>query len=367
MTDFIPGLKLSQYFLEEAIAPLMAKGFPNLTYSAARLGWGSDVIGLDTPMSMDHGWGPKMTLFLKEDDHAAYHEDLNEYFKTHLPFTIRGFPTNFGEPLADGGVMSLKERYPLHHMITITTPEQFFQNYIGVNILKPLNPTVWLTIPQQRLCTLRAGRIYHDGLQRLVSLRDQFHWYPHDVWLYLMASQWQRIDQDEPFIGRTGSVGDELGSHLIAGRLVKDIMQLCFLIEKAFSPYRKWFGTAFKQLECGPTFLPLLADVLNSQDWKTRETHLSRAYALLAEKHNMLALTPKIDAEVSNFYNRPFLVPHAARFAEALRSQIEDPAVRDLPPNLGSVDQFTDNTDVLEDLDRCKTLGHLYHQPQKLT
>jgi len=361
MTDFIPGLELSQYFFEEAIKPIIAKTFPDLTYSAARLGWGSDVIGFDTPMSMDHGWGPKMTLFLKESGYAAYHEDLHEHFKTHLPFTIRGFPTNFGEPLADGGVMTAKTDYPLQHMVTITTPERFFENYLGVDIRKPLTPAVWLTIPQQRLRTLRAGRIYHDGLQRLENLRKKFHWYPHDLWLYLMASQWQRIDQDEPFIGRTGIVGDEIGSRLIASRLIRDIMYLCFLLEKAYVPYRKWFGTAFNQLKCGKSFSPLFNEVLNSEDWKTRETHLSKAYILLAEKHNEMAITPRIKPDITNFYNRPFRVPHAARFGEALRAQITDPHISRLPPHLGGVDQITDNTDVLEDLDRCKTLGRLYH------
>ena len=364
MSDFIPGLELSQYFFQEAISPIMAKAFPNLAYSAARLGWGSDVIGFDTPMSMDHGWGPKMTIFLEEDDYAVSHEALHEHFKTHLPFSIRGFPTNFGEPLADGGVMSAKTDYPLHHMVTITTPRQFFENYLGVDIREPLTPIVWLTIPQQRLRTLRAGRIYHDGLQRLDNLRKKFHWYPHDLWLYLMASQWQRIDQDEPFIGRTGSVGDEIGSRLIASRLIRDIMHLCFLLEKEYVPYRKWFGTAFEQLKCGESFLTVFNEVLNSEHWKTRETQLSKAYILLAEKHNMAAITPRIEPDITTFYNRPFQVLHAARFGEALIAQITDPKISRLPPHLGNVDQITDNTDVLENLEHCKTLGRLYHQSQ---
>lgn len=57
MTQFIPGLKLSEYFFDEAIRPIMADSFPQLPYSAARLDYGSDVLGFDTPMSMDHGWG----------------------------------------------------------------------------------------------------------------------------------------------------------------------------------------------------------------------------------------------------------------------------------------------------------------------
>jgi len=365
MDKFIPGLKLSKYFFEESIEPLMRQAFPGLSYSAARLEWGSDVIGFDTPMSMDHGWGPKMTLFLDENDFPVHHDRLQTYFAHHLPFEIRGFPTNFAEPYADGGVISPKTTHPIHHMITITTPERFFQEYLGVNIHQPLTPEIWLTLPQQRLRTIRAGQIFHDGLGTLEDIRQRFHWYPHDVWFYLMANQWQRIDQDEPFIGRTGIVDDELGSRLIAARLIRDLMALAFLMEKTYAPYRKWFGTAFNQLKSAPTLTPLFDAILNSQDWKERESHLSQAYCRMAEHHNALSITPFINPEVSHFYHRPFLVPHAARFADALLAEISDPNVKCLPPHLGSLDQLSDNTEVLDDISCCQQLRILYRPPKK--
>ena len=61
---FIKGLKLGEIFYEEAVKPILATHFPRLGYSAARLDAGSDVLGFDTPQSMDHDWGPKFTLFL---------------------------------------------------------------------------------------------------------------------------------------------------------------------------------------------------------------------------------------------------------------------------------------------------------------
>ena len=66
----------------------------------------------------------------------------------------------------------------------------------------------------------------------------------------MMASGWQRIGQEEHLTPHAGSVGDELGSALIGSRLVRDIMSLCFLMEKRYAPYAKWFGTAFLRLEC---------------------------------------------------------------------------------------------------------------------
>ena len=87
--------------------------------------------------------------------------------------------------------------------------------------------------------------------------------------------------------------------------------------------------------------------MLNAHDWKEREQHLSKAYEVVARKHNDLALTPSLDSNVSPFFDRPFLVIHAGEFASALQKLIEQPSLRRLPL-IGSIDQILDNTDVQE-------------------
>ena len=49
-------------------------------------------------------------------------------------------------------------------------------------------------------------------------------------------------------MGRTAEVGDDLGSALIATRLARDLMRVCFLFARTYWPYAKWFGTAFARL-----------------------------------------------------------------------------------------------------------------------
>jgi hypothetical protein len=77
-------------------------------------------------------------------------------------------------------------------------------------------------------------------------------------------------------MGRAGTAGDEVGSAIIGSRLVRDLMRLCFLIEKQYPPFPKWFGTAFKHLKCAEGLLPLLRRVLPAQKWEERERLLSR-------------------------------------------------------------------------------------------
>jgi len=43
---FIPGLELARQFHAELVGPLLDQSFPGITYSAALIGWGSDVLGV---------------------------------------------------------------------------------------------------------------------------------------------------------------------------------------------------------------------------------------------------------------------------------------------------------------------------------
>src|SRR5579863_2921717 len=81
---------------------------------------------------------------------------------------------------------------------------------------------------QGALREITGGAVYHDGLGELIPLRQKLAWYPHDVWLFMVACQWIRLEQEEPFPSRCGEAGDELGSRVIAARLVREVMQLCF-------------------------------------------------------------------------------------------------------------------------------------------
>src|SRR4029079_7149185 len=119
-----------------------------------------------------------------------------------------------------------------------------------------------------------AGRVFHDGLGELEPLRASLRYYPEDVWLALLAAEWRRRDQEEAFMARCGDVGDELGSRVIAARQVRELMRLCFLMEKTSGPYTKWFGTAFTRLECAARVGPHLSAALTAGDWREREQAL---------------------------------------------------------------------------------------------
>jgi hypothetical protein len=185
-------------------------------------------------------------------------------------------------------------------------------------------------------------------------------WYPHDVWLYQLAAGWTRIGQEEHLMGRAGQVGDDLGSRVIAARLVRDLMRLCFLMERQYAPYAKWFGTAFSRLKAAPGLQPILSRVLTAASWPERDRSLGEAYAAVARLHNSLGLTDPMPADALPFHGRSFTVIFGDRFAEALRGRIADPEVRDLAFPIGGVDQWSDSTDLLEAVALRPRLEALY-------
>jgi hypothetical protein len=348
MTDFIPGLQLCEALYREAVAPILAREFPKLPYSAARMGTGSDVLGFDTVRSTDHEWGPRLLLFLSEADAATHGPAIIETLRHMLPRKIRGYPTNFC-PTDEVRVSVLQpvESGPVEHKVEVTTLSQFLQKRLGITSAQELDVLDWLTFSAQALLEVTAGALFHDGLGTLAEARDLLAYYPHDIWLYLLAAQWARISQQEPFVGRTGEVGDELGSALIAADLVQDVMRLGFLMERRYAPYTKWFGSAFARLVCASRLTPHLDRVLAARGWQDRQQHLAHAYQIIAAMHNDLGITEPLSAHTTQFHGRPFLVIEAGRFADALRNQIRDEWVRNLPEAVGSIDQFVDSTDVL--------------------
>ncbi|MCB8944925.1 MAG: DUF4037 domain-containing protein [Ardenticatenaceae bacterium] len=361
MNDFIPGLRLNEQFFGEVIRPLLHHHYPHLTYCAARIGSGSDVLGYDTPMSTDHDWGIRQQLFLREADFEQHGTAIHELFRQRFPPTYQGYSVHFGEPDEEGTrLLAEANAGAINHRVEVTTIGRFLANQLPFDPLGEITAADWLVTPQQKLLEVTRGQVFVDDWGELTAVRQKLAWYPHDIWLYLLMAQWSRIGQEEHFLGRTGYVDDDLGSQLLAGRLVHDVMLLCFLMEKRFAPYPKWFGTAFKELTCYEALQPTLRQVLLAEHWQQREKHLRAAYEFVAQKHNELGLTEWVEPTVRNFFGRPFQVINAGRFATPLYHAITDETVRQIKFAIGSIDQFSDNTDMRENLWLHQRLRELY-------
>ncbi|HEY7801122.1 MAG TPA: DUF4037 domain-containing protein [Dehalococcoidia bacterium] len=342
--EFVPGLDLSRAFYGEAVQPIIGQHFPGLAYSAALIGRGSDVLGYDSARSMDHDWGPRVMLFLRDDDHAACTRAIHDILAQQLPATFRGFSTNFGPPQPGGvRVMEPVAGPPIAHRVYVLALSQFLQRSLGFDPSAGISVDDWLTTPSQRLLEWTAGAVFHDGLAALNVIRAALSWYPHDVWLYIIACQWQRIAEEEPFVARADEAGDEIGARIVATRIARDLMRLCFLFERRYAPYSKWLGTAFGELRCGDEIEPLLQTALAAAKTEDRQRALTDACVAAARIHNALGITEFVDASARAFHDRPYVVLGADRFARASKAAIETACLRTLDMR-GAIDQWVDST-----------------------
>ena len=128
MPRFIPGLELSRRFYAELVRPLLDGAFPGLPHAAALIGYGSEVLGFDTEMSMDHAWCPRMQLFLREED-ASLAEPIKTMLARALPREFLGFPLDTVPVEGEPGVFWMKPDGdgPVEHKVIPVTLRAFIQ------------------------------------------------------------------------------------------------------------------------------------------------------------------------------------------------------------------------------------------------
>ena len=234
---------------------------------------------------------------------------------------------------------------PVSAHVLVATLDDWLPAHLGFDPRRGVSTIDWLATPQQVLLEVTSGAMFHDGLGELEAARNALAWYPDDVWLWLLACQWRRIDQEEPFVGRTAEVGDELGSRVLAARLARDAMRLCFLQERRYAPYSKWLGSAFARLAAHETLGEPLRELVAATDYETREERFVEVVQHLAARHNALGITEPVDVSVGLFHERPS-ASSARPVRRRMPRRVSDPWLRSLPLT-GAIDQFVDSTDVL--------------------
>ncbi|MFF1443561.1 DUF4037 domain-containing protein [Streptomyces sp. NPDC058295] len=351
----MPGLQLSHRFYDQVVAPSLG----DIPHSAGLLGDGSEVLGFDDEVSTDHDFGPRVQVFVAaEGDAAGVHRALEQ-----LPEYFEGFPVvHRNADRFDGAE---------HHQVEVTTAARFFTERIGRDPAAGMGLADWLTSPTQRLATLVAGDVFHDPDGSLALRRGALRWYPDDVWRYALAAAWLRVSQEEAFIGRTGAVGDDLGSALVTARVARDLVRLAFLVERRWAPYGKWLGTAFARLPIAERVGPHLRAAVSAGCWREREAAVCAAQRELAVATNRLGLAEEVDPEPRPFFDRDILVLFGDRFTHALAAHVADPQVRALIDRLGvrshdrramlpgTIDQVVDSVEVLGHPDRCRNAAGL--------
>lgn len=321
----VKGLDLARRLDAEVVAPLIAERLPGLVHARGIVGEGSEVQGYDDEMSTDHMWGAKSFVFVRG---RMLVWSVSEALERTWPSELAGYPV-------------LAPR--------VVDIDEGFRAWLPFDPTGEVTTQDWLATTSQQLLEVTGGEVFHDGDGTVTTIRQRLAWYPDDVWRWLLAAGWNRVGQELQLVGRTGMVGDDLGSRVVAARVARDLMRLCFLVERRYAPYAKWLGTAFTRLDAGRTVGEVLTDALAAAAWEPRAESLARAAEMVALLQLDLGLHERIDVSPRPYFTRPFPVVPADALAAALVDGITDPVLRGATRIVGNVDLVTDSVDVAGD------------------
>jgi hypothetical protein len=325
---FIKGLELNKGFYFDIVKSLLDKKYPNLTYSATLLGYGSDVLDYDTEVSMDHNWGPRLQLFIDEN---GIIDELNEYLRYELPLKYRNFSINYTKPKYDGvQSMEFTDKKPINHLIEITTFEEYLENKYSINKVAGFTNQDWLEFTDQKLLEITSGLVFYDGLNKINNTRNELKFYPLDICKLRMAMLWNYIWNKEAFIGRSIEIKDYIGLKINVSRIVNYLIKILFYLEEKYIPYSKWFGYAFQNLKIYNEVKILIYSIFNENTPEKIEEYLCILYEKVIEEHNKNKELPYIENKVKKYFGRPYKVIFSETIVEELKNNIEDEKVKNI-------------------------------------
>lgn len=339
---FIPGKELGRQ-LAEVLEPALRVSFPGMPIALALLGPGSDVLGLDTARSMDHDWGPRVSLLVPESEVETVQQRFDENLHTFLPESIAGFPTRFS--LHPDGT-ALIDPAGSQHRVAITCVEELLRSTLMIDSLEELTDATWFSTSMQSLLELTSGDVFVDDSGDLTCIREALAIYPDHIWRYQLSALWMRISQVQPFVGRCFENGDAIGGAGIAFGIIRDLMRIGILQSRKYAPYAKWLGTAFSRTELSRFAMPHLQRALDrASNYQVLEQSLNRAGVELIKQLNDLELVLPFDPEPQQFHSRPYLILPAEEIAHALYASLANTAGAHWPPFVGGIDFVSDSTD----------------------
>ena len=229
-----------------------------------------------------------------------------------------------------------------HHRVRFESLRTFFENEIGFLPSSSISYHEWLCIPAQKLRVYASGKVFADDTGELTALRERLRWYPRDMWLHIMACQWEKLRERAPFAGRCAHVGDMWGAAHNAHETILGLVQIAHLLEQKYPPYKKWLGSSLKDLAIGGQLIEVAERVRIATSWPQMEDGVIEAYQLVAHHHNSIGGLPSISSDAMTFFSRPYRMIDIESIVKALKDEITDKAIQELSLAHAALWQFSE-------------------------
>lgn len=307
------GLDLSERFFRTWALPVLEENCAaELDRCAAGLiGPNSQVIGYDDDLSHDHAWGPFFILWTSDDFSDEDLERIRHVLMSASPNEFLDHPLSAHRD----------SNYNMPDFVVTRIGDA--QEYVtGVRGF-PENDLIWMTIPESRLFELTSGRVFHDPSQLVTSWREQYAYFPENVWLKRVSFAWYALSASGQ-IPRLVARQDPVAVHIFCGWFLEASMRLALLLERKYSPWRKWLFRYLGEHWTGdPGLLIALGKIADSTTLEEKGDAVAVALDILGEFANNSDVIPAQSlraAQIANMHDFNF-----GGFATAYMQKLSGP------------------------------------------
>ena len=242
------GLELAERYYYAYGKGMVEEKFPELKgrVAAGLVGQGSECLGFDDNISMDHDYGPSFCLWLTRGDSEAYGEAMMEEYRK-LPKSFEGVEGR-QETLHGGGRVGV-----------LCIPD-FYYGLLGTEDV-PEDNRAWMRIRETALCTATNGKVFEDPLGEFCRIRNGLlDFYPEDVRIKKITARAAAMAQSGQYnYARAMKRGENVAAKLALAEFTQNAISMVYLLNKRYTPFYKWMHRGMK----GLPLLSEIGDILN--------------------------------------------------------------------------------------------------------
>lgn len=242
------GLELSERYYYAYGKKMVEEKFPKIKgrVAAGLVGQGSECLGFDDNISMDHDYGPSFCLWLTKEDYEIYGEAMMEEYRK-LPKDFEGARGRQESLHGDGrvGVFCIPD---------------FYYRLLGIEDV-PRDNKAWIRIPETALCTATNGKVFEDPLGEFTRIRNGLlEFYPEDVRIKKITARAAAMAQSGQYnYARAMKRRENVAAQLALAEFTKNAISMVYLLNKRYTPFYKWMHRGMRELP----LLSEIGDILN--------------------------------------------------------------------------------------------------------
>lgn len=231
------GLELAEEYYKTYGRQMLQDKFPHLTgqIAAGLVGYGSECLGFDDEISMDHDYGPSFCVWLPRDIYREYGAQIQAAYE-ELPGEFMGYGRRVSEEQGQGRVGAL-------------CLEDFYLEILGRDTV-PETEQEWLALPEENLAAATNGKVFEDRPGRFSAVREGLlQYYPKAVWIRKLVQALAKAAQSGQYnYARAMKRGERIAAELALAEFIRESMQVVYLLNKRYAPFYKWMHRGLRDL-----------------------------------------------------------------------------------------------------------------------